>query len=145
MSEGLFGVLVGVNQEARGLPRVDSGRSTGKTEKRYEQVAIDFASALVDRKFAHAHELLTPDLKREMTPEMLLEALNGMCAYSPGRPKRIHFDPQHSMESWPDKEPGDLGWVYIGILGDDFVEAVTVIVAEVDGRALIREIEWGRP
>jgi hypothetical protein len=49
------------------------------------------------------------------------------------------------MEEWPRKRPGDIGWVYVGIEGDDFIEAVTVVVADVDGALLIREVEWGRP
>jgi hypothetical protein len=63
-----------------------------------------------------------------------------------GEPHTVHFDPQFAQtESWPAKLPGDLGRVYVGIEGDDFVEAVTVIVAEVNGKLLIRDIEWGRP
>jgi hypothetical protein len=145
MSEGLHGVLVGLNGGHRNLPRVDTGRTADRTEKPYEQVAVDFATALVAGQFARASEMLTPALRREMTPHMLQEALNGMCAYSPGKPKRIHFDPQHSMENWPDKQPDDVGLTYVSISGDDFNEAVTVIVANVGGRHLIREIEWGRP
>ena len=49
------------------------------------------------------------------------------------------------MTNWPDKRPGDVGWAYVSIVGDDFVEAVAVIIVEVGGELLIREIEWGRP
>ena len=30
-------------------------------------------------------------------------------------------------------------------MGEDFVEAVAVVVAEIDGVLLVREVEWGRP
>jgi len=46
---------------------------------------------------------------------------------------------------WPAKQLDDLGWAHVSILGVDFVEAVTVTVAQIAGRPLIREIEWGRP
>jgi hypothetical protein len=34
---------------------------------------------------------------------------------------------------------------YVSIIGDDFVEAVAVVVSDVEGELLIRRIEWGRP
>ena len=36
-------------------------------------------------------------------------------------------------------------WAYVGIEGDEFVEAVTVIVEDLEDRLGIRNIEWGRP
>jgi hypothetical protein len=51
----------------------------------------------------------------------------------------------HAMETWPDKQPADVGWVYVGIGGDVYSEAVTVIVTREDGRLKIRAVEWGRP
>lgn len=44
-----------------------------------------------------------------------------------------------------DRETGDLGWVYVAISGEDFNEAVTVIVTRVNGQPHIRSVEWGRP
>jgi hypothetical protein len=38
-----------------------------------------------------------------------------------------------------------MGWAYVGIEGDDFIEAIAVVVATISGELLIREIEWGRP
>jgi hypothetical protein len=139
MSEGLLGVL--------GAIRGESGQgSSGSRLKRHEQVAVDFASALVAGQFARAQEFLTPALRREWSPERLRESLFGMFSgYAQGKPRRIHFEPDFSHDDWPDKRQGDLGWVYVAIEGDDFNEAVAVIVTEVDGNALIREIEWGRP
>jgi hypothetical protein len=112
----------------------------------YAEVAVAFASALVDGDFVRAHQLLTPEVQRELTQEALRENLYAMFrGYSESEPTTIHFDENFQMENWPDKRPGDVGWAYVGILGDDFVEAVTVIVADVEGKLLIRDIEWGRP
>jgi hypothetical protein len=61
------------------------------------------------------------------------------------RPKGVWFDAEYSFEEWPAKQPGDVGWAYVSVQGDELVEAVTVTVAQEAGRLLIRHIEWGRP
>lgn len=113
---------------------------------RYAQVAVEFASGLVARDFVLAWELLAPPLREELTPERLRERLYGMFSeYTDGEPTAIHYDEAFSLAEWPGKQPGDVGWAYVGILGEDFAEAVAVIVADVDGALLIREVEWGQP
>jgi len=114
--------------------------------KPFEEVAVAFASALVEGDFVRAHGLLAPNLKQELSPEALREQLFDMFRdYSEGPPKAAHFDDQFSHEDWPAKQPGDRGWAYVGIHGDDFMEAVSVTVTDVEGALLIREVEWGRP
>ena len=49
------------------------------------------------------------------------------------------------MEDWPAKKEGDIGWAYVGIEGEDFVEAVTLVVRDATPGLAIREIEWRRP
>jgi hypothetical protein len=49
------------------------------------------------------------------------------------------------LEEWPGKRSGDIGWAYVSIEGDDFVEAVSVVVSAVGDKHLIREVQWGRP
>ena len=39
----------------------------------------------------------------------------------------------------------ELGVAYTAINGEDFCEAVTVVVSREKGRNVIREIIWGRP
>jgi hypothetical protein len=50
-----------------------------------------------------------------------------------------------TMEHWPGKQPGDIGWAYVSIGGDVYSEAVVVVVTSEHGAARIREIEFGRP
>ena len=57
----------------------------------------------------------------------------------------VHFDGDFSLLEWPSKRPGDIGFVYVGIVGKDFAEVVSVTVSDASGSGLIREIEWGRP
>ena len=114
--------------------------------KPYARIAIEFASALVDKDFARAEKLLSPELRQELTEDGLRRKLYSMFdGYSRSEPRTIHFDEEFQMDDWPAKRPGDLGWAYVSIEGDDFVEAVTVVVASVGGQCLIREVEWGRP
>lgn len=110
------------------------------------KVVVAFATALVDGDFARAHALLAPALQQQISPESLRHSLYAMFrGYSSGEPKSIHFDEEFALEDWPHKDPGDIGWAYVGIGGDDFVEAVSVTVADVKGSHLVRGIEWGRP
>lgn len=147
MTESLLGVLTSTTGKARGLPRTEFDDLRKSPLKPHERVAVDFATALVRGDFVRAREFLAPPLHGAMPPEQLRSKLFGMFqGYASGLPRRIHFDPAHSHEEdWPDKKPGDVAWVYVSISGDDFNEAVTVIVAKVGGRLLIREIEWGKP
>ena len=52
-----------------------------------------------------------------------------------------------TMTQWrlPAKQPSDLGWVYVGIGGDAYSEAVTAIITLENGRPKVREVEFGRP
>jgi hypothetical protein len=68
-----------------------------------------------------------------------------MFSYTDGPATRVRFDPESVMEDWPGKKKRDVGWAYVGVLGDSFVEAVTVVVAEDEFGLSISEIEWGRP
>lgn len=114
--------------------------------KPHARVAVAFASALVNADFERARSFLAPALRASLTPRILRKNLFGMFeGYAIGKPKSIHFDDEFVLDTWPDKRPDDIGWVYVGIAGDDFVEAVTVIVANVSGKKLIRNVEWGRP
>jgi len=114
--------------------------------KFFSKIAIDFASALVDGYFETAHSLLDPELRQRYSPDDLRNELISMYeGYSEGKPTHIYFDKQTVMTEWPDKCIRDIGWVYVSILGNGFVEAVSVIVTENEGEFLIREIEWGRP
>ncbi|HEY8878653.1 MAG TPA: hypothetical protein VIN03_13885 [Roseateles sp.] len=112
----------------------------------FEEVAVSFASALVAGDFELARSFLTPVLRAECTVAALHDQLFDMFSgYAEAPPTSVEFDAEHSLVVWPSMQPGDMGWAYVGIMGEDFVEAVSVSVSEVNGTPLIREIEWGRP
>jgi hypothetical protein len=98
---------------------------------------------LVAGKFESAREMLSTALQREWTADRLQSEYEQMIEYGSGAPDFLKVT--HQMDAWPDKQPDDLGWVYVTIGGSDYMEAVTVIVAREGDRAVIRELEWGRP
>jgi hypothetical protein len=117
-----------------------------RLDPEHSKIAIDFAAALLEGNYELAHGLLSPELKHGFSPEDLhLEFELMYSGYSEGEPTQIMFDPQFTMTNWPGKRPGDIGWVYVSIVGDDFVEAITVVISDIEGEYLISEIEWGRP
>ena len=113
----------------------------------YTDIARDFAQALVDAHYDDAASMLAPALRRRYTPTEFARHVRAMYeGYAPDEtPAAVHVDEEFSSTAWPTKLPGDIGYAYVGILGEDFVEAVTVIVSSVEGAILIRDIEWGRP
>jgi hypothetical protein len=50
-----------------------------------------------------------------------------------------------TLASWPDKRASDVRWAYVGISGDAYSEAVTVVVMLEDDTLRIRTVEFGRP
>ena len=52
-----------------------------------------------------------------------------------------------TMTQWqlPDKQPSDLGRVYVSIGGDVYSEAVIAIITLENGQPKVREVEFGRP
>jgi hypothetical protein len=114
--------------------------------KPYQEVAVAFAAALVARDFARARGMLTPALRAELSELDLEERLTSMCrGYADVEPLRSEFVPEGTLETWPGKQPGDLGWAYVSIEGDDFNEGIYVLVGDVEGVPLIGGMKWGRP
>jgi hypothetical protein len=112
----------------------------------FEEVAVTFASALVAGEFEQARSLLAPKLHATFSAKELRDRLFGMFeGYADGEPASIQFDDEFSLLDWPSRQTADVGWVYVGIVGEDFVEAVSVVVSDFNGVNLIREVEWGRP
>ena len=109
----------------------------------YSEFAVSFATALTDGEFQAAHDMLAPNLQAGTPVAELQGNFEQMVEY--GRsPARVDGFVQ-TMDDWPAKGDTDLGWAYVSICGDDFAEAVTVVVTLVDGNMAIGSVEWGRP
>ena len=103
-----------------------------------EVIAVDFASRLVHGDFKGAHEMLTPDLRNQITPQKLEQKTISLAA-SNGQLSRV-YAPAGCYDA--DLKSNEWGYVYVPIEGGEFGhEAVTVMV--VDTRK-ISEIVWGR-
>jgi len=113
----------------------------------YQELAVAFATALVEGNFERAKGMLGSPLSESMTAADLKNRFDQMYrSYAEDdRPRRVSFDAQFSGQEWPAKHNGDVGWAYVTVLGDECVEAVTVTVAQSAGNLFIRDVEWGRP
>jgi hypothetical protein len=111
---------------------------TGDEDTRHGKVALKFAQALVAGEYRLAHGLLAEVLRLQLTPRDLQELFEEMIEYWNGElPNYIEVN----IVDYSEEEVQ----VYVPICMDGNGEAVTVIVTEIDGQLLIREIDWGRP
>ncbi len=111
-------------------------------ETPYGQVALQFATALLNGQFDEAHALLSASIREEWTPAVLQETYESMVEYFEIPPDEVLTEVDTTM---PGLKP-DSAWVYVAINAEGNGEAVTVIVGNEYGRYLIQDIvEWGRP
>src|SRR3982750_4468163 len=135
-----------INAQLLGSMYSGSGRVMVSNVKAYAEVAIAFASALLKGDFVGAHALLTPRARHDLPPEVLCERFFEMFrGYTDGEANSVFYDEQFALDDWPAKQPGDAGWAYVSINGENFIEGVAVTVSASEGSLLIREVEWGRP
>ena len=116
---------------------------TEPVSKPHAEVAEQFARRLVDGEFNAARNMLTQSLKRIFTTHKLKRDLASMHSYAKG--PITHFEVMNTTEYWLAKQENDVGWAYVALTGDNFSEAVTVIVTRQSSKLLIRKIDWGRP
>jgi hypothetical protein len=105
--------------------------------------AIEFVRAIAGGNHSGAHGMLSARLRAQMTPAKLAADYREMVSYGEGVPTIVQV--MTTMDEWPDKQPGDVRWVYVAIANDTFSEGATVVVAEEGGALVIRAVEWGRP
>ena len=108
----------------------------------YVNVALDFARALVARDFAGAYAMTSSEYQRRMTPGAMRSAFEAIV---PPDWADATVAPGLTMDSWPDKQPSDVGWVYVSIGGDVYSEAVNVVVTQEGATMKVRDVEFGRP
>ncbi len=109
------------------------------------RISEQFGHHIAAADYVAAHALLTKEAQQKYTPESFRRSFEEMTEYEPGPIKTIDVDPQFTLENWPAKQSEDVASVYVGLLGEEYVEAVTLTLAREDGDVRIREIEWGRP
>ena len=63
------------------------------------EIAVAFASALLEGDFFAAHAMLAPKLRADLPPELLRERYVGMFrGYTDGEPSSVHYDAQFALD-----------------------------------------------
>lgn len=107
------------------------------------RVALEFAQALVSGDFENAHRMLAPALREALMPSDLERSYRHMLRDASGPPTLVEV--HNVMDEWPGRRPDEVGWAYVGICGEDYAEAVAVVVSAVERALCVGAIEWGRP
>lgn len=124
-------------------PPTTSHAISAEVRMAYPKFASRFATALTDGEYETAHDMLSSDMQQKYTAEALGNAFEAMVKYG-GSPAKVDGFVE-TMEDWPDRKADEVGWAYVSISGDDYAEAVTVIVSADNYGMSISNIEWGRP
>ena len=107
------------------------------------RLAVTFAKHLTAGRFDDARAMLSDNLQQQYLSSDLSREYSAMVSYGGSAPDTVEL--VSTMDTWPARQIDDLGWAYVAISGDGFSEAVSVVVAQENPHALIRELEWGRP
>lgn len=109
----------------------------------YSGVGLTFAGALAGRDYSTAYAMTSSDYQRSTTLDEMRAAFEAIVP-----PEWRTVGPVEVglvMETWPTKQPSDVGWVYISIGGDVYSEAVTVVVMAEGDTLKVRTVVFGRP
>ncbi len=109
----------------------------------YPEFATDFAKALTSGDYDAAYDMLSPEMKRKNSADSLGYEFEEMVKYG-GSPARVDGFIE-TLDDWPDKATDEVGWVYVSVGGDDYAEAVIVVVSVHGDGLAINSVEWGRP
>jgi hypothetical protein len=108
-----------------------------------KQIALDYARSLAARDYPKAYAMMSHGYRQNRTVDQLRIGFEAIVPRNWGPIGPIEAG--QNMTSWPDKQPSDLGWVYVSIGGKVYSEAIIVVVTSEHGEAKIREVEFGRP
>jgi hypothetical protein len=138
----LLGVTIGsAGAVVTSCERVEPGLT--RTSEQPDSVALRFANALANRDYAAAHALTSRDYRQRTSVEELRAAFEAVVPPDVGPLGPVEMG--LTMESWPDKQPADLKWMYVSIGGQVFSEAVVVVASGEDGEVRVRPVQFGRP
>jgi hypothetical protein len=112
-------------------------------ETEYVDVARRFANALMECKFDEACAFLSAECQTKYSADALSHHYNEMLDYVAQPVTEIEVI--ETLDAWPAKQLGDIGWAYVSMSGNGFAEAVAVVVQSENSVLKVRSIEWGRP
>jgi hypothetical protein len=109
----------------------------------YSSIGLEFATALATRDYPTAYAMTSRDYQRSTTLDEMRAAFEAIVPTDWRTVGLVEVG--HTLETWPAKQPSDVGWVYISIGGDAYSEAVTVVVMLESDTLKVRSVEFGRP
>jgi hypothetical protein len=109
------------------------------------QLAHKLGDLIAKEDYAAAHRMLTRQAQIAWPVQEMKRRSDSMRSYSPGPFTDMQVMEEFMLEDWPAMQDGDVASIYISLSGDNFCEAVSVIVTQEDGDLRIRDLEWGRP
>lgn len=116
---------------------------SGEKETPSEALAIEFVRELTRREYVAAYGMTSSEFKSESSCEELQKDFESIVPTDWGSIDPIEIVTM--MDDWPGKRENDINWVYVGIGGEVYSEAVVVVITEENGILRVREAEWGRP
>jgi len=137
-----FLIFIVIGTVTNGCSEEDAGMLPVKSSD-IKGVALQFAEALTDRDYPKAYAMVSTEYKNRMSLDNMKLNFEAIVPSDWGPIGSIEIAATH--ENFPDKQPSDLGWIYVSIGGDVYSEAVTVVITLEDGEAKIRAAEFGRP
>ena len=106
--------------------------------------AAEFCALLSEKKFKQAHRYLAAPLQESMSVAELKAAWLEMTGA--GDAADIAITLEQSLTDWPARKPDDVGWCYFSVAGEEFSEAVSLVVTRMpENWDRITELEFGRP
>ena len=107
------------------------------------EIASRFANALFSGDGDSAYEFLSDELRGDVAAVALSSQFASLGEDRGGVTGIVRA--MMILEEWPEMSADDRSMVYVPLEGDDFSEAITVKVSEIDNAVRISSIEWGRP
>lgn len=105
------------------------------------KLALAFVQHLADGQYEAAHSLLTPMFGATVPASELQKQYESMISYGKGPATRV-WD---ATRIGPGDLDADFGWVYVNVMGEDWLEGVMVMITRAGQDLLIRDIVWRRP
>ena len=118
-------------------------KATPVSDPEYAKVAASFAEALVAGDFKKARTLMSRSLQKSTSEKSLAKSVKSLLPSA--KSKIDDSNVVETMDDWSDKRPGDAGWAYVALTGEDFSEGAAVTVSKEGSRLFVRQVEWGRP
>ena len=111
-----------------------------------QEIALRFAQDLAQRNYALAYTFTSQEYQQHMSLNAVRETFECIIPEDWGAVTSIQVVGD-VLQDWPDKQPTDIGWVYVSLEGEvyPYSEGLFILIAQEGELLKIRDIEFGRP